>query len=380
VNYSRQRIWDYEHDRGLPSPEDVRKLDEALSASGELLARAAAERTQSRPASTHAVEVAGADDGVLDALELARRVAVSDIGDTTLTGIENAVDRLAIAYQGTPPTELLPQVRRHLGYFSQLLDLRMTLAQRRRLLVAGGWLSLLAATVDIDLHKRVAAEARLATALSLAQHTDHREIAAWVLETRAWDALTEGHFRLAVDLSQSAQRVAPKAGSALIQATAQEGRAWARLHDSQATRDALDRVEHLVSPLPQPKHPEHHYQYDPAKQLAYTATTLSWLGDPAAEPYAREVLARLESGRDGGPRPRRTASARLDLALALVAAEKPDEAAGQALAAMRSGRIVPSNAWRAAEIVLAVEAAGLPEGAELREAYETIRSSAPPEE
>jgi len=102
-------------------------------------------------------------------------------------------------------------VRRHLSYFSQLIDLRMTLTQRRRLLIAGGWLSLLAATVDIDLRRRPAAEIRLAT------------------------------------------------------------------------------------------------------------------------------------GRDGGPRPRRIAAARLDLALALLATDRPDEAADQAITAITSRRIVPSN-------------------------------------
>jgi hypothetical protein len=105
-----------------------------------------------------------------------------------------------------------------------------------------------------------------------------------------------------------------------------------------------------------------------------TVTTLSWIGDPAAEGYAREVLARLQSGRDGGPRPRRTATARLDLALILVGAGSLDEAAGQARAALESGRIVPSSAWCAGEIVAAVEAAGLREAAELRQAYEAVNS------
>jgi hypothetical protein len=151
-----------------------------------------------------------------------------------------------------------------------------------------------------------------------------------------------------------------------------EGRAWARLGQQRETQDALSRVERLASPLPIPDQPEHHYRYDPGKQLSYTVTTLSWIGDPAAEGYAREVLARLEFGRDGGPRPRRTATARLDLALALLGIGHLDEAAGQALLAMKSGRIVPSSAWRAAEIVSALEATGQTDAADLREAYETV--------
>ncbi|MEU7744700.1 hypothetical protein [Nonomuraea sp. NPDC049158] len=97
-------------------------------------------------------------------------------------------------------------------------------------------------------------------------------------------------------------------------------------------------------------------------------TTLSWVGDPAAVLYARQVLARLESSDDGAPRPRRAAPARLDLALALLAAEQPDEAVHVTMAAIESGEIVPSNYWRAVEIALSVERCGLPDASDLAKA------------
>ncbi len=117
-----------------------------------------------------------------------------------------------------------------------------------------------------------------------------------------------------------------------------------------------------------PDRPEHHYQYDPAKLNAYTATTLAWLGDPAAAGYARDVLGRMESGTDGPARPRRAASARLDLALALTASDELDEAAGTALEAVTSGLLVPSNYWRAAEVIGVVHERGVAV-TDLREAY-----------
>ena len=360
----RGYISQLEHGTRRPSVEFAQKLDEVLGAAG-LLVELAKQGMQA-PAG-----FAGADDE-LDAFELARRAAASDVGDIVLTGLEQAADRLAIGYQSTAPIVLLPEIRRHLDYVGQLLDKRATLGQRRRLLVVGGWLSLLAATVDIDLNLRPVAAARLDTATSLAEQAGHAEIVAWCLETRAWDALTERDYRRAADLSQAAQRVAPRDGSAFIQATAQEGRAWARLDDQRQARHALARVERLASPLPVPDQPEHHFRYDPAKQLAYSATILSWLADQAAENYTREVLARLESGSDGGTRPRRIATARLDLALTLAGLGNLDEAAGQTLAALKSGRIVSSSAWRADEIVTAVESHRLAEAAELREAYDAI--------
>lgn len=363
----------------LPTPESLRRMIRAWEAGehrpGELYTELYA-RVFGIPAgelfAEHAQAAAGEADDELDALDLARRAEASDVGAETMERLELAVDELATAYPGTPPGELLARVRRHLGYVSSLLDVRKTLAEHRRLLVVGGWLSLLAATCHIDLRQYPAGRARLRTAAQLAKHAEHAEIAAWCLETQAWQVLTAGDYRAALELSQGAQRLAPKGSSAYIQATAQEGRAWARLGAVRETHDALDRVARLVAPLPRPDRPEHHYRYDPAKSDAYTATTLSWLGDPAAEPYARQVLARLESATDGPPRPRRAVSARLDLALALLAADQVDEAGHIALTALTSGYLVPSNYWRAAEVIRAVEARGLPEAGELREAYREL--------
>lgn len=58
-------------------------------------------------------------------------------------------------------------------------------------------------------------------------------------------------------------------------------------HGAVQSRATLSRVEELVSPLPVPDRPEHHYRYDPPKAQFYVATTLSWLGDTAAEGIAR---------------------------------------------------------------------------------------------
>ena len=359
--------------KARPSPELAADLDTVLDADGTLAALAPAQRRHRAPV----LDLAGADDEIA-ALEFARRAEASDVENSVVEQLELTVDDLATAYPRTPPAYLLGRVRIHLGYVGHLLDARATLAQHRRLLVTGGWLSLLAATCLIDLHKDHAAVAHLRSAAQLARETGHAEIAAWCLETQAWQVLTAGDYRRAVDISQAAQHVAPREGSAFIQATAQEGRAWARLGAAAETRAALARVEKLVSPLPMPDRPEHHYRYDPPKAQMYVATTLSWLGDPAAEPLARQVLAAIEAPEER-PRPRRAALARLDLSLALTAANKHDEAAGVALEAIRSGRLAPVDGRRAGEIVLAVAHRGLREARELSEAYRETCGSEPPQ-
>jgi len=340
-----------------PSAELAEKIDRQLGADGQLAALGAPGR------------VVLPENEEIAAIELARRAAVTDVGNSTCEHIELAVEDMATAYHRTPPAELLPRVRAKLTYLNGLLDSRATLAQRRRLLVSGGWLSLLAATVLTDLHDEAAAAAWLRTAAQLADETGHAEITAWTLETRAWIELTAGRYRNAVQLAQGAQDAAPKTGSAYIQATAQEGRAWARLGDDARTRDALVRVEALASPLAVPDQPEHHYRYDPDKAEAYVVTTLAWAADPAAEELARVVATRFDSSSDGLPRYRRATAARLDLAFALSKRGKLDEAAGTALQAVTSGFLVPSNFWRAREIITAVGSRDIPEASDLADAY-----------
>ncbi|MEU4475260.1 helix-turn-helix transcriptional regulator [Micromonospora sp. NPDC023888] len=352
----KSHLHDLETGTKAPTPETARHLDEVLRAGGALM------RLVDEPV-----------DHDTEAGELLARVRVSDVSAETVARIEAGVDDLASAYATTLPLELLPLVRRQLAYVGRLLDGRGTLAQRRRLVVAGGWLTVLRATVHIDLLQQPAAGAHLRTAMALAEHAEHPEIQAWCLETQAWDWLTQGDYRRAMDLSRQAQRVAPGGSSAYIQATAQEARVWARLADVRRTREALDRLERLTANLPVPEQAEHHYRYDPTKALAYTATTLSWAGDPAAEQIARTALAELDPRGDGGERPRRSASARLDLAMALLAADQPDEASVVAADAVRSGRVVSSNWWRAREVLRKVEHTGTAEAAAFREVYEAYR-------
>jgi transcriptional regulator with XRE-family HTH domain len=346
--------------KARPSPELAGQIDRYLGAGGTLAALApTTDRSQTQASLT--------DE--LAAVELARRAEASDVSDGTLERLELAFDDLATAYPRTPSTELLSSVRAHLGYTTSLLDGRATLTQRRRLLVSGAWLSLLAATLMVDLHRERPATAYLRTAEQLARETCHAEIGAWVLETRAWQALTSGEYRRALELSRVAQRAAPHGSSALIQSTAQAGRAWARLGDAHETRGSLTALERLVTPLAQPERPEHHYVYDPQKADVYTATILTWLGDAAAEPAARAILAALEDHGTTPPRQRRIALARLDLGLALVNLGKHDEATTAALDAVRSGRLAPVDRPRVREIVAAVAARGVPEARELADTY-----------
>ncbi len=364
LGFTKRTIGNAERGAHPPSLALRRALDDALENASD------AQRARFLAADHGA---APAFHGEHEALELARRVAASDVGHETVSRLELTADDLAGRYPITPPAELLADVRRHLGYVMGLVEARTTLREHHRLLVTAGWLSLLAATLHIDLAQRAAAAGWLATAASLARETEHAEILAWRYETEAWQVLTDGDYPGAVMLSQAAQQLAPRGSSAAIQATAQEGRAWARLGAAKDTYGAINQVASLAAALPQPDRPGHHFRYDPDKALGYTATTLAWVGDPAAESHARELIARLGGAQDVSRWPRRVATAQIDLALALLASDRPDEASASVLGAMLSGWVVPSSHWRALEVVTAVEARGLSEATELREAYAVMR-------
>jgi transcriptional regulator with XRE-family HTH domain len=128
----------------------------------------------------------------LEALELIRRVEASDAGPATLDAIERAVDRLCRSYTSTPPAELRVTLRAHRSYVARLLDGRATLAQRRQLMTFAGWLSLLTAIVDVDLHQRRAAAANLDAARVIGTEAGHPELLAWAFEIDGWQAVADG--------------------------------------------------------------------------------------------------------------------------------------------------------------------------------------------
>ncbi|MBB5152526.1 helix-turn-helix domain-containing protein [Saccharopolyspora phatthalungensis] len=373
VPISQATISRYESGLQTVDPATAGRLDELVGADGALARTLQRPRTlqrQSASAQHSALESHG--DTELGALELARRAASSNVGSTTLAHLEATVDELASAYPATPPGELESRLRTHIDYVTNLLDARASLSEHTRLLNVGAWLSLLAATVYVDLDQQPAATAYLRTAASLASDTGHAEIIAWCYETAAWRVLTNGDYRQAVALSQSARHHAPTGSSAMIQATAQEGRSWARLGNAQETRRVLGEVHRMAECLPQPERPDHHYIYDPTKAIAYTATTLAWIADPAAEGYARTVIDRLGAENDHHRWPRRVASAHIDLGLSLLGSDRLDEAAEVTRKALESGRVAPSNYWRADEVVRAIETRGLHVAGELRETYRAL--------
>jgi hypothetical protein len=308
------------------------------------------------------------DDGLL---ALAARAEVTEVGPAAVEVLEEVAELLARAYATTEPHVLLAQVRRRAGEVAALLDRRSTLTQRRRLLVVGGWLALLGATLHVDLGDRTAAVGARTAAASLGRETDHREIGAWAVEVAAWTALTDRDWRRAAQLAADGEALAPAGSSAAVQLAAQSARAAARLGDAAGVRAGLARAETGVDRQTGDRSADHHFAFDARKLDSYTATALAWAGDPAGEHFARKVAARYAAGP-----PRRLATARIDLGLILARDGRADEAAHLGTLAAESGRLVPSNRWRVAELDAALAPRrDVPEVAEL---HERVRDAGAP--
>lgn len=309
----------------------------------------------------------------LEAIELIRRAEVYDVGPATLEAIETGADQLCRAYTSTPPAELLVPLRAYRSYAVRLLDGRSTLTQRVRLTRTTGWLSLLAAICHIDLHDRRAAALDLDAARSMAAETDDSDLAAWIFETKAWQAVTDGRHHEALALCIAGRDLVGVGTSAHVQLTVQQARASARLGLTTETHRLLDEGAHSLDLMPAPEHPEHHFRFDPRKLIGYRATTLAWLRDDldAAEAAAREAVAQYDVDSLDGRWRRRLALARVDLATVLAHADQPDEAVHLANLALDSDRIVPSNLWRTTELdhELTARYTGSPEVSELHDRY-----------
>ncbi|WP_214404785.1 helix-turn-helix domain-containing protein [Pseudonocardia lacus] len=282
------------------------------------------------------------DDGLI---ALAARAELSDVGAAAIDTAEEVAELLARAYATTPPAQLLAELRHRAAEVSALLDRRSTLAQRRRLLVIGGWLALLGATVYVDLGDRARAAGARSAAASLGRETENPELVAWAVEIETWTALIDQRWQRAAQLAAAGEALAPARSSAAVQLAAQSARAAARLGDRATVRAGLDRAAVDVDRQTGDRPRDHHFVFDGRKVEGYTATALAWLGDPAGEAVAREVAERYSAGPA-----RRLATARIDLGLILAREGRPDEAAHMGLLAADSGRLVPSNAWRVAEL------------------------------
>ncbi|GGT10928.1 hypothetical protein ACFFV7_03945 [Nonomuraea spiralis] len=266
-------------------------------------------------------------------MELAQQLQASDVGTGTLEALAEAVDLLCRAYPVVPASTLRDRTQKRLAQINRLLAGRLTLDQHRELLVITGWLTALLGCVHYDLGEREEAETARRAAFEMGRQVGHGELMGWAHEMSAWFALVEGRYEDVVTAARMGQAVAGTS-SAMVQLTLQEARGLARIGDRREADRALTRGAEVLSSLPMPEHPDHHFVFDHAKWVFYAATCYTWLADDdRAEEHARETI-QMHTRPDGTSNaPMRVADAHIDLGIVHARRGDLDAAVGEGLAA-----------------------------------------------
>jgi tetratricopeptide (TPR) repeat protein len=266
-------------------------------------------------------------------MELAQQLQASDVGNGTLEALAEAVDLLCRAYPVVSAATLRDRTQKRLAQVNKLLGGRLTLDQHRELLVITGWLTALLGCVHYDLGEREEAETARRAAYEMGRQVGHGELMGWAHEMSAWFALVEGRYEDVVTAARTGQAVAGRS-SAMVQLTLQEARGLARMGDRREADNALTKGAHILSGLPIPDHPDHHFVFDHSKWIFYAATAYTWLEDnDRAEEHARETI-QMHTRPDGTSNaPMRVADAHIDLGIVHARRGDLDAAVEQGTAA-----------------------------------------------
>ena len=247
-------------------------------------------------------------------MELARLLDGGDVGIGTVESLDEAADLLSRSYPKTPSSVLKARVKKRLEHVIDLLGKRITIDQHRKLLVVAGWMTALLGCIHYDMQEHEDAEVARRIAHQMAKEANEPDLLAWTYEMAAWFALVENRYEDVLEAADIGLQV-KDTGSVGVQLRLQKAKGYARLGDYRETNLALRDAAVLLSKLPPPEHPDHHFVFDHSKWMHYAATIYTWLGDDQkAKEHAGEVIeGHLRP--DGTSRaPMRTAEARLSLA------------------------------------------------------------------
>ncbi|WP_412749135.1 helix-turn-helix domain-containing protein [Krasilnikovia sp. M28-CT-15] len=308
-----------------PTAELAHRIDDVLGARGDVVA------------ASHLDVVAANDVRPWETAELLSRLRANDAAPPSIEALQATVLDLCCRYATRPAADLRVEAHVWLREVARLLRRPTGLTAHRELLVAAGWLALLVGCVEYDMGMRAGAEATRVAARQLGDEAGHPEIVAWSHEMAAWFALTHSQFRSVLSASRAGQSVAP-AGSAAVQLAGQEAKAFARLGDLDAVRDALGRGRALLDGLGTPDRPDNHFAVDPDKWDFYAMDAYRLAGDDELAAHHARTVLRLGAGPAGEKAPMRMAEARLTLAAVAARAGDLEQAVTTGVAALGGGR------------------------------------------
>jgi len=227
-----------------------------------------------------------------------KELLVTSVDDYTLAGLEQRLTALATAYVSTPPSPLLPRVRKlrasALGHYQAGVRPH----QAHDLLVMVGICDLLLAHAAHDSGDPATALTRLEDADRCAGYTAHTHLSSWITGTRA--LIADWHPTTGASLTPSRQ--VPHSPQSWARLTAIQARAAARRNDTFAARTALERLlEHPSQALEDPEELSVRVggilSFPAPKRDYYIAATLVLLGDgEQALHHSNRAITTYETG------------------------------------------------------------------------------------
>ncbi|MEV4176903.1 hypothetical protein [Nonomuraea sp. NPDC049709] len=250
--------------------------------------------------------------------------------------------------------ELWRQARPDRLHVAQMLDLRMTLRQRRELYVAAAWLSLVLAWALHDQGEVRAALAYAADARHHADQADHAEAVAWGWDVEATTWLYDDQPEHALRAAQQGLGVAPTGSAAQVRLTGQLARAHARLGHRAPADDALVRLRRQAERYP--PHAAGLFTADAVRAMSTVATSSLWLGhNQQVQTFAAEAMEIYEH--DPLASPTRRAITAMDLGIACARVGDPEQAVAHGLVALTSPRPAVAIATRSRALCSTLERA-----------------------
>jgi len=319
------------HSGGYPGPAASSTTRAAVPSTKE----AQANRRELAKAGVGALLAAGADRS----RRLLRWAETPNVGPLTLDDFDERAVWLSEHATLVPVANLLDVADKHAADISELLvEGRHSGAQRTHLELLAGQFAYFQGRFAFTLGNFSVAHTHLRVARHFGTQLDHHLLLASAADIESTIAFYQGRFTRALEIARQAQRYATEHTAARL--AVDEAKAYGGLGPAyrRELREALDRAQRQL-PDVLTFEPGATSPFGPEMFLYHAGTACVRAGDERAEELAREAIREYEAlaaRRDPRSSFANLAAARLDVALALVQAARPDpkEAARLGIQAM----------------------------------------------
>jgi len=183
------------------------------------------------------------------AMRFSASAGSSNIGGESLEQLWAETSRLAIAYPQQPLSAITGDIVSLQDIVFSLLEGRQRPRESRDLYVIGGLASGMLSKASHDLRDPDTAMTHARTALLCANNAEHTSLAAWVRGLQSLITYWALRPRESLEYAQLGQQLPGTTGSVTVWLASLEARAWARLGNGTASRQAIARASELREQL-----------------------------------------------------------------------------------------------------------------------------------